>query len=825
LARALLANAQYKDVIKEFANIEFANPAASAEVKTHLAYAHEYLGQSSQAQEAIAAAQKFVPNHPATLLLMARIAGYQRQGDLAMDLMDKALSTTPKDPYAWFQKGELLVLVRNDHVGAGNAFRKSLELRPAFHDARYALIALLINSRDLKGASEQIEALNKLRPNHPITKFFEAQVSLMKGDTQVALEAIELAQKSIQNSAGVLQLAGEIQYSSGNLLQAEKSFSQALNVNPINPIVRRQLARVQMRLDQPLKALDVLKPLLSAKEVDVQAYILAGEAQLQAGRKEQARAYLEKVVEIDPNNAVVLTQLAILKQDPARLEATVKELQRIATISKDTSADLALVATLIQLKSFDRAFKAIDGLEVKLPKNPLPVNLRGNVQLLQGNAEEARTSFERALQLDARFVPAASSLANLDLRENNVSAAKKRFESVLESDPKNLDALVSLIKLRRLEGAPDSEISTRLTRAIQLNPSEAAPRLMLIDHQLQAQEHKAALISAQEANAKMPNNADIVEALGRAQLANGDVQQAITSFGKLVGLEPRSNRSFMRLAAAQLVKGANQEAEQSLNRALALSPDYLPAQQALIKLALAEKKYDAALSISRAVQQQRKTETTGYDLEAEVEYARGNREAAVEVYRSALKKHPVSIFAVKLHGALKRNQQESEAASMAAVWMKDHPRDAGFLAYLGDVAMLQKQFADAELHYRQVVALQPRSADALNNIANALIKQSKPGATDFAERAVQIRPNDPGLMDTLAASHAAEKRFQQAISVQKQALTLAPGDQMLHLNMAKILVQAGDRKAALEKLQELEKLGSKFQGHAEVGALLKTLRS
>jgi hypothetical protein len=43
--------------------------------------------------------------------------------------------------------------------------------------------------------------------------------------------------------------------------------------------------------------------------------------------------------------------------------------------------------------------------------------------------------------------------------------------------------------------------------------------------------------------------------------------------------------------------------------------------------------------------------------------------------------------------------------------------------------------------------------------------------------------------------------------------------------MAKILVQAGDRKAALEKLQELEKLGSKFQGHAEVGALLKTLRS
>ncbi len=823
LAKALLATGQYQVLINDFAKQNLSTPTANAQLKTSLAYAYEYLDKSDLAQEAIAAAQKAVPDYPATLILIARIAGYKKQPDAAMATMDKVLKATPNDAQAWFQKGELLVLSKGELAGATEAFRKTLELQPRFHEARYALISLLIGARDLKGATVQVAELSKLQPKHPLTKYFEAQLGLLKGDTKLALESIEIAQKSMPSTVRVLQLAGEIQMASGSLLQAEKSFSQALNINPNAPVTRRQLARLHMRMGQPSKALEVLKPLLAGTDNNAQNFALAGEAQLMAGNTEQARNNFEKAVKLDPSNSKNLSQLTVFKQPSVGFEATVTELQKIAATDKDTSADLALISVLVQQKAYDRAVKAVAALEVKLPQNPLPKNLRGNVQLLQGDTAAARASYEQALKIDPLFIPAATSLANLDLLNKDIASAKSRFDSILKADPRNLDALLAQVKLRGLEAAPASEIASLLAKAVQLNPGEAEPRLMLINLQLETKDNKSALASAQDANAKIANQPDLVDALGRTQMAAGETQQAISTFNKLVALEPKSTRPLMRLAAAQLINGSTQQAEQSLNRALSLSPNFLPAQQALIKTSMADKRYDAAIQVARTVQQQRPNETTGQDLEAEIEMTRGNKAAAVDVYRRAVKKYPVAIMAVKLHAALRGAQQDAEADKFAATWINEHPKDAGFPAYLGDLALLQKQYDVAEKHFRTVATLRPDSADALNNIAVTLFKQNKAGATAFAEQALKLRPKDPGLMDTLATALAADKQLPQALAIQKQALALAPDDKTLRLHLAKLHIQAGDKKAASVELKELAKLGAKFPAQSEVDALLKSL--
>ena len=160
---------------------------------------------------------------------------------------------------------------------------------------------------------------------------------------------------------------------------------------------------------------------------------------------------------------------------------------------------------------------------------------------------------------------------------------------------------------------------------------------------------------------------------------------------------------------------------------------------------------------------------------------------------------------------------------MALAWMKDHPKDALFRFLMGDTALAQGQLALAESHYRKVLELQPDNAMALNNVAWLMVRQGKPGAVALAERANQIQPNRPVLMDTLAGALAAEDQTARAIQVQKQAIAKAPDDLGLRLNLARIYVKSGDRQLARAELEPLVKLGDKFPAAREVASLMQQL--
>lgn len=823
LARTMLANRQYQKLVDEFAATELSGAIAKADLKTSLGYAYASLGNSTKAQEAIQDAIKAVPDFPATLALESRIAVVERRGDDALKLINRVVVATPNDPQAWFQKGEIHLLGKGDNAAAVDAFRRALNLQPTHLPARAGLVTVLLGQRDLKGASEQVAEMRRTLPQHIQTAYFDAQLAFANQDYKRAIELIEVVQKSAPKNLQVLQLAGTIQLANGGLLQAERLLSQALALQPNLPFARRRLAQTLLRMGQPAKALATLQPLLTKGDEVAQTYSIAGEAYIQTGNLEQARASFDRAVKLEPRDPTNRTFLAMSKRKSAGIEATVTELQSIAEKDLGTNADLALITLLLSNKSFDRALAAIDVVERKLPDNPLPANLRGRVHLMRADAPAARLNFERALAIDPVFVPAAASLANLDLLDQNTEAAKKRFETVLAVDPKNLDAQLAMVKLRDFEGAKKSEIGDLLAKAVQSNPTEPAPRLQLVEHLIAQREFKLALTAAQEASSVLPDQADLADALGRAQLIAGDTQQAIISFNKLSGLEPQSTRPSLRLAGAHLAGGNRSAADLHLRRALSLVPDLLEAQQALVRIALADKRPDDAVPIARQIQVQRPNDSVGYDLEAAIEMARNNRAGAENVYLKAIKARPRINLAIKLHTLLSTNRQNAEADKMAADWLARYPKDPEFLGYLGDLAMAQGHYDKAEKLFKSLAALQPANAAALNNIAWALVKQGKPGAQDYAERALKLFPNSPGLMDTLATVLAAEKQLAKALDVQKQALKLAPNDAAIRLNLAKLQLEAGDKVAASAELKTLEKLGKQFPAHAEVARLLKTL--
>jgi Flp pilus assembly protein TadD len=172
---------------------------------------------------------------------------------------------------------------------------------------------------------------------------------------------------------------------------------------------------------------------------------------------------------------------------------------------------------------------------------------------------------------------------------------------------------------------------------------------------------------------------------------------------------------------------------------------------------------------------------------------------------------------------LNAGKQEAEAARLAADWQRQHPNDAGFRFYLGDLALAQKDLAAAEGHYREVLKLQPENALALNNVAWLMATAKKPGAVAMAEKAVALLPDRPVIMDTLAMALASEGQKDKAVDIMRQAVRLEDKNPQLRFNLAKLLIDAGDKAGAKTELETLAKLGEKFPRHGEVTALLKTL--
>ena len=683
-------------------------------------------------------------------------------------------------------------------------------------------MTLLLQQQKLDEAATQLAQLKKLAPKSPQTKYFEAQLAFYKKDYKLARE---LSQQLLSLSPGnprILQLAGVAEFQMNSFAAAELYLKSALDAAPGLALARRFLIATYLRTGKPAEALAALKAGTGRDGLDPSMFSLAGEVYLQNGDAKKAEEYFAKALKLDPENARKRTALAITHLAGGQPDAGFDELQNIAASDAGTTADLALISVHLRRKEFDKALAAIDKLEAKQPDKPLAANLRGQVQLAQKNPAAARKSFERALTIDPTYFAAAAGLATLDMADKKPEDAKKRFEALLAKNPKNGPALLALARIADTSGAGKDEVARLLSKAVEANPNEVGPRLLLIELFLRHKDNKQAAAAAQSGVAALPNSPELLAALGRVQQLSGDFNQAIATYTKLIAMQPLSPQPHVRLAEVHIANKNNQAAEQSLRKALEIKPDMLEAQRALIILAIEAKRYQDAIKIARTVQEQRPKAPVGFALEGDVAVAQKNWDVAATAFRSGLQRAADSGLAIRLHSVLISSGKTADAEKFAATWLKDHPKDAEFLAHLGDTALARMDFEAAEKNYLSVLQIRPDNAVTLNNLAWVMGQLGKDGAIAYAEKATTLAPNQPAFMDTLAMLLAQKKEYARAIELQSKALQLQPSNGQLRLNLAKIYITAGDKARARTELETLSKLGDKFP-QAEVSFLLRSL--
>lgn len=822
LAKVILATGQAKKVTDEFGDINLPSGEPAADLKTTLSIAYQAQGKQDKSSDELAAALSEKADYAPAQLANARIKASNKDMAGAAAIVSSVLGTNPKNHDALLLAG-VLAAANGQPDEALIDFRRAIEAKPDFIAAHVAAINQLLQQQKLDDAIKQFDALKKLAPKHPQTLFLDAQLAYQRKDFKAARELAQQLIKFAPNNPLALQLAGAIEYQLQSFVQAETYLAKALQIAPQLPLARRILVASHLRAGQPAKALATLQPALEHIGQDTALLSLAGEVYLQNGDAGKAAEYFAKASKLDPSDAAKKTALALAQMAQGQVEMAFNQLEQIATTDKGTSADLALIAAHLRNNQIDKALQAIDALEKKQPDNPATFNLRARTLLAKNDIAGARAAFDKALSLNPSFFPAAASLATLDLADKKPDDARKRFDAVLAADPKHIQAMLALAELRANNGGTQDEVSGLINKAVTANPTEVAPRLALIQYWLQQKDNKKALTAANDAVAASPEKPEVLDALGRVQQISGDLNQALSTYGKLAGLQPMSPVPHLRLAEVHVANKNKEEAVKSLKKALEIKPNLIEAQRALILLAMDGKRTTEALSIAREVQKQRPKEAAGLVLEGDIHASQKNWNEAIASYRNALKTTPATELAVKTHNTILASGNAAEADKFAALWIKDHPKDITFRMHQGDLAMARKDYQIATQHYNAALALQPNNAMVLNNLAWALGEQKQAKALEYAEKANQLAPNQPAFMDTLAMLIAAKGDSGKAIEILRKAMTLAPQAAAIQLNLAKVLVSAGKKDEARKELEALAKLGEKFPEQDEVIRLQKAL--
>ena len=825
-ARALLAQGKNQAVVAEVEKYKLFSPPAVAATQTSVGDAFMRLANRSRAREAYAAALAAVPGYPRARLGEAMLAAMEGGVDDALKQVDEIIAADPGLVEARAFRADIL-LVKGDRDGAKKALEEAITANERFLPARLTLIGLLIDERQFDAAAQLIESTRKTAPRDVRVTYLHASLAFKKGDMDAARQQVDQVLKLLPNHVPSLVLAGAIDLQAERLAAAELGLNKALTRAPNHRAARQLLVQTYLRMGQPARAKEVLQPLLEkGMPQDAKLLLLAGESFLASGDVNSATEFYRAASKAGQAPAVAArTRLGEIALATGDVEQGFRELEAASDLDPGQyQADLAIISGHLRRSEFDKAIEALQTLERKQPKNPLTFQMYGVVYQARQELGAARRNFEKALELQPNYLPAAFNLSILDLTEKRPEDARKRYESMIAQDNRNDQLYLALAVLQFRLGDEVKAIEETLRRGVRANPQSPSARIALINLHLRTGDTKAALTAAQSAVAAMPNDPFVLDVAGVAQESAGEVNQAIETYNKLVALRPRAPEPLYRLAALYLRQKDTSKAIESLRRVQKIAPRERDVVSQLVRVYLAADQPDSALREARELQKREPRLGSGFMLEGDVRMAQRDFAEAQRMYRQALKLDPkANAVAIKLHEALADSGKHAEAESWAKKWTADNPRDAAMPLYLGDRELVAKNLKASAAHYRAVIAIDQNNAQALNNLAWISGELGDPKGMDYAERAVKVAPNSVEFLDTYGVLLMKKGEIDKALQVFERARVLAPSRSDVRLNYAKALTKAGKKNEARRELEALSGVKERFAGSDEIPGLLKAL--
>ena len=794
------------------------------------AAAYSDTGDVRSALKSIGEARNLTPGSINTWLAEVPVRIRTRQLAEAMVAADQAIKIDPNSSDAMYQKGSILH-VQGQTIAALALYEQALKLENGNVEARMSRAGILLDLGRDKEAKADINELFLLVPFEPRATYLNALLAERAGDAAGAKAALkqvtEMLDKVpiefIRYRPQALMLNGMAHFGLNEFEKAKPYLEYALRQQPNSPLTK-MMAQVAIAEPNMGRAVDLLEGYLKVRPGDGQALLMLASAHMSQGHHAKATVLMQEALRAKDAPEFHTALGLSLMRSGQNANATGELEKAFKADTKQAYAGLALVNLYLRSGQTAKALAVADSLVKTNPNNPSVLLVQAATKSTMRDFVGARAIYERVVLLDNTLLEAKLGLARIDIATQAFDSAKKRLGDLLKANDHSVDVLFEMAVLYEVWGKNDEALKW-LDNAVEASgPRETRANFAQVAWHLRKGQAPLALAAAKLLLAKQPEDVASLQVYASAQLANNDTigaRSTLTNASRRAGFEAPTQ---VEIARDQVRIRDLPGAAYSLDKALSALPDYLPAQVLMVTVDLRQEDYARAEKRTQQIVQSHPKLAVGYGLMADIALMRGQTAAAIIALRRSYEIQPSTQTLMRLFNAQLGQDGGKSAIDLAESWMRSHPKDLIVQKALADAQARTGNFAAARRAYEGALKLRPNDAEALNNLANVLLRLKDPGALKFAENALEQSPKNPLLLDTAGwANHIAGNK-DRALALLRDARLREPGNPEIRYHLAAVLAQAGRKAEAKEELEAAMRVNATFDGNQDAKTLLATLK-
>jgi putative PEP-CTERM system TPR-repeat lipoprotein len=231
------------------------------------------------------------------------------------------------------------------------------------------------------------------------------------------------------------------------------------------------------------------------------------------------------------------------------------------------------------------------------------------------------------------------------------------------------------------------------------------------------------------------------------------------------------------------------------------------------------------MKIAQQVQKQNAKSAVGFMLEGDVLSRQKQFSRAAKAYENAYGITKSGALAIKLHSAYAQAGKPDEGDARLAQWLKESPNDNVARLYAAESDLKRGRYKEAIANYELLQQKQLNNIVLLNNLAWAYQQVKDRRALETAERAYKLKPDMPGVADTLGYILIEMGDTKRGLELLQQAAANAPKNPAIRYHLAQGWFKAGDKAKARDELTRLLSTDAKFPERAEAVKLLRQLNN
>ena len=435
------------------------------------------------------------------------------------------------------------------------------------------------------------------------------------------------------------------------------------------------------------------------------------------------------------------------------------------------------------------------------PSSAVAVERLGAIWYEQGAPLRAAPFYLRTRDLDPNNLTARARLGLILASAGKFPEARKEAVTILEKSPDHDDALMLLAEAsRNPEDIQDTERRLRSVNAT----NKVGFHLALAALNLRKKDIAAAERAVKDALSINPSSAEAHVALGKIYWVKNELSKADGEFKTAAQLAPPRSPERFLYAEFQTRTGRLAEARLLLEELTGDTPDFLPAWRLLAQVALAEKKFDEAVTLADNVILRDPVNIEARLIQIQVLLAKGDVAKAIENLEALDTSFP-GIPGIKhqLAHAYLQDGKTVQAARALDQAIAVNPDDTEAVLLLGEVNLRTGKAQEVVTAMRGLLAKRPDLVQAQIILAQAYqsLGQLNEAKAIFKERA-KVSPQDPQAHLLLGLTLKQENRPDEARRAFEEAQRLAPQNLVAVAQLTGLDIQDRDFKAALQRVND-----------------------